>query len=48
MDLGGGSMTERMTGIIGQAFPLTELDCGEYARMKVSGMTFRIRRYEAS
>ena len=40
-------MTERMIGIIGEAFPLTELDCGEYARMKVSGMTFRIRRYEA-
>ena len=40
-------MTERMIGIIGEAFPLTELDCGEYARMKVSGMTFRVRRYYA-
>lgn len=40
-------MTERMTEIIGQAFPMTELDCCEFAKMKVSGMTFRVRRYEA-
>jgi hypothetical protein len=40
-------MTERMLDIIGKHFPLTELPCGEYAKMKVSGMTFRIRRFHA-
>ena len=40
-------MTERMLDIIGKHFPLTELPCGEYAKMKVSGMAFRIRRFHA-
>ena len=40
-------MTERMIAVIGGIFPLQELDCGEYAKMKVSGMTFRIRRFYA-
>ena len=40
-------MTDRMTTIIGQDFPLTELDCGEFARLKVSGMNFTIRRFYA-
>jgi hypothetical protein len=40
-------MTDRMLEIIGKHFPLTELPCGEYAKMKVSGMTFRIRRFHA-
>lgn len=40
-------MTERMLAIIGQAFPLTELDCGEYKKMKVSGMGFTVRRFYA-
>ena len=40
-------MTERMLDIIGKHFPLTELPCGEYAKMKVSGMTFRICRFHA-
>jgi hypothetical protein len=40
-------MTEKMLQCIGAAFPLKELDCGEYATQKVSGMKFRIRRFEA-
>ena len=40
-------MTERMIDIIGENFPLQELDCGEYQKMKVSGMTFKIRRFYA-
>ena len=40
-------MTERMLDVIGKHFPLAELPCGEYAKMKVSGMTFRIRRFHA-
>ena len=40
-------MTERMLDVIGKHFPLVELPCGEYAKMKVSGMTFRIRRFHA-
>lgn len=40
-------MTDRMLAIIGQAFPMTELDCGEYKKMKVSGMNFTIRRFYA-
>lgn len=40
-------MTERMIAVIGEAFPVQELSCGEYEKMKVSGMTFRIRRYYA-
>ena len=40
-------MIDRMISIIGDAFPLEELDCGEYETMKVSGMNFRIRRFYA-
>lgn len=40
-------MTDRMLDVIGKHFPLTELPCGEYEKMKVSGMTFRIRRFHA-
>ena len=40
-------MTDRMLSIIGEAFPLQALACGEYEKMKVSGMTFRIRRFYA-
>ena len=40
-------MTERMLDVIAKNFPLTELPCGEYQKMKVSGMTFRIRRFHA-
>ena len=40
-------MTQRMLAIIGEIFPLQELDCGEFAKQKVSGMRFTIRRFYA-
>lgn len=40
-------MTDRMLDIINKNFSLAELPCGEYEKMKVSGMTFRIRRFHA-
>lgn len=40
-------MTDRMLEVIGGVFPMKELDCGEYKKMKVSGMNFRIRRFYA-
>jgi len=40
-------MMERMLQHIGAHFPLTEEPCGDYAKMKVSSMTFRIRKYDA-
>jgi hypothetical protein len=36
-----------MLDVIGKSFPLTELDCPDYEKIKVSGMTFRIRRFYA-
>ena len=40
-------MIQKMIDAISASYPLTELDCGEYARQKVSGMNFIIRRYRA-
>lgn len=40
-------MTDAMLRSIGDAFPLTELPCGEYASQKVNGMNFTIRRFQA-
>ena len=40
-------MIDQMLQSIGKAFPMTELDCGEYAKQKVSGMNFTIRRFYA-
>lgn len=40
-------MTDRMLDVIAKSYPLEELPCGEYEKMKVSGMTFRIRRFYA-
>ena len=40
-------MIQKMIDAIGASFPLTELDCGEYAKQKVSGMNFTIRRFYA-
>ncbi len=40
-------MTDRMLAIIDKAFPLAEQDCGAYKKMKVSGMGFTIRRFQA-
>ena len=41
-------MVDRLVTLIGQKHPLTELDCGEFAKMKVSGMKFTIRAYRAA
>ena len=41
MDLGGcEGMIQKMIDAIGVSFPLTELDCGEYAKQKVSSMQY--------
>lgn len=40
-------MINHMLNILDAAFPLQELSCGEYARQKVSGMQFSIRRFYA-
>ena len=40
-------MIEKMLAAIGNAFSMQELDCGEYATQKVSGMKFSIRRFHA-
>ena len=40
-------MTNRLLNIIKGRFPLTEIDCGEFAKMKVSGMSFEITAYRA-
>lgn len=40
-------MTDRMLEVISSHFPLTELPCGEYAKLKVSGMNFSTRRFTA-
>lgn len=40
-------MTEKLLSLIGEAFPLTEGDAGEYRKMKVSGMTFHVRPFHA-
>ena len=41
-------MTEKMLSAIGAAFPLTQKDAGEYAALKVSGMKFVIRAFDAA
>ena len=40
-------MTNRLLNIIKGSFPLTEIDCGEFAKMKVSGMNFEITAFRA-
>ena len=40
-------MTEKLLTLIGERFPLTAVDCGEFSEMKVSGMKFSISAYEA-
>lgn len=40
-------MTSRIITLINQKYPLTEVDCGEFAKMKVNGMTFTITAYKA-
>jgi hypothetical protein len=40
-------MTERLLSLISKRHLLTEIDCGEFAKMKVSGMKFSISAYKA-
>ena len=40
-------MIEKMLDLIEKTFPLTELPCGDYEKLKVNGLTFRIRRFLA-
>jgi hypothetical protein len=40
-------MTEKLLSLISKRHPLTEIDCGEFAKMKVSGMKFNISAYKA-
>ena len=41
------SMISKMLAAIGNAFPMEELSCGEFAKQKVSGMNFVIRCFYA-
>ena len=40
-------MIDSMLSIIGKSFPLTELSCDGYTKMKASGMKFTLRRFYA-
>ena len=40
-------MTNKLLNIIKGSFPLAEIDCGEFSKMKVSGMNFEITAYKA-
>ena len=40
-------MTEKLLSLISKRHPLTEIDCGEFAKMKVSGINFNISAYKA-
>ena len=40
-------MIDKMLELIAARFPLTEVDAGEYAKLKVSGMNFNIRSFQA-
>lgn len=40
-------MTNRLLDIIKASFPLIEIDCGEFAKMKVGGMNFEITAFRA-
>ncbi|MCD8155573.1 MAG: hypothetical protein LUF78_12990 [Clostridiales bacterium] len=45
--MGDEPMLEQMCEILREAYPLTELNCGDYACQKLNGMTFRIRAFQA-
>ena len=40
-------MTDRLLNLIKKHHPLTEIDCGKFANMKVKGMKFSISAYKA-
>ena len=40
-------MINKILTLIGQKYPLTEIDCGEFTKMKISMMDFSISAYKA-
>lgn len=40
-------MINKIKTLIDKKFPLTEIDCGEFRRMKVGGMDFNVSAYKA-
>jgi hypothetical protein len=40
-------MTDKLLSLIDEKYPLTSIDCGEFAEMKVKGMKFKISAYKA-
>lgn len=40
-------MTTRLLSLINEKHPLSEIDCGEFASMKVKGMKFTIKAFKA-
>ena len=40
-------MIEKLLEMINSSFPLTEKDCGEFAKKKISGMDFNTKTYHA-
>ena len=40
-------MINRLKALINERFPLTDINCGEFAEMKVNGMDFSISAYRA-
>ena len=40
-------MVNRLLTLINEKYPLTEIDCGDFSRMKVSGMNFVICAFKA-
>ena len=40
-------MTDRLLTLINEKYPITDIDCGEFANMSVKGMKFKISAYKA-
>ncbi len=40
-------MINNFINLINEKYPLTEIDCGEFAKMKVKGVNFKISAYKA-
>ena len=40
-------MTNKLLNLIKEKYPLTQIDCGDFAKMKVNGMKFSISAYKA-
>ncbi len=40
-------MTDKLLSLIGEKYPLTELDAGEFATLRANGMKFTVKAYRA-